>query len=111
MWRLDISVEWRWVSWMKRDEVLKLLTTHREELQALGVRSLAVFGSVVRGEAGPDSDVDILVEFAKPVGFFAFLEVKGHLEGLLGCSVDLVTRKALHPRLRDEILSEAVYAR
>ena len=96
---------------MKRDEVLRLLATHRKELLALGVQSLAVFGSVVHGEAGPDSDVDILVEFAKPVGFFAFLEVKEHLEGLLGCSVDLVTRKALHPRLRDEILNEAVYAR
>jgi predicted nucleotidyltransferase len=96
---------------MKQDEVLKLLTAHRKEMQALGVQSLAVFGSVVHAEAGPDSDIDILVEFAKPVGFFAFLEVKEQLEKLLGCSVDLVTRNALHPRLRDEILNEAVYAR
>ena len=96
---------------MKQDEVLKLLATHREELQTLGVQSLAVFGSVIHGEAGPDSDVDILVEFAKPVGFFVFFEVKERLEKFLGCSVDLVTRKALHPRLRDEILNEAVYAR
>ena len=96
---------------MKQDEVLKLLAIHTKELQALGVQSLAVFGSVVHEEAGPDSDVDILVEFTKPVGFFAFLEVKEHLEGLLGCPVDLVTRKALHPQLRDKILNEAVYAR
>lgn len=96
---------------MKQDEVLRLLATHRKELESLGVQSLAVFGSVVRGEAGPDSDVDILVEFAKPVGFFVFLEVKERLEKLLGCRVDLVTRKALHPRLRDEILNEAVHAR
>jgi predicted nucleotidyltransferase len=96
---------------MKQDGVLKLLATQTKELQALGVQSLAVFGSVVHEEAGPDSDVDILVEFAKPVGFFAFLEVKERLEKLLGCPVDLVTRKALHPRLRDKILSEAVYAR
>ena len=96
---------------MKQDEVLKLLATRRKELQALGVQSLAVFGSVVHGEAGPDSDIDILVEFAKPVGFFAFFEVKEQLEKLLGCPVDLVTRNALHPRLRDEILNEAVYAR
>jgi predicted nucleotidyltransferase len=96
---------------MKQDEVLRLLATHRKDLNALGVRSLSLFGSVIHGEAGPDSDVDILVEFAKPVGFFAFLEVKERLEELLGCRVDLVTRKALHPRLRDEILNEAVRAR
>lgn len=46
---------------MKQDEVLKLLALHRKELEALNVQSLAVFGSVIHGEAGPDSDVDILV--------------------------------------------------
>ena len=95
---------------MKQDEVLKLLVLHKKELEALGVRSLAVFGSVIHGEAGPDSDVDLLVEFVKPVGYFAFFEVKERLEEILGCRVDLVTREALHPRLRDGILKEAVHA-
>ena len=95
---------------MKQNEVLKLLVLHKQELEALGVQSLAVFGSVIYGTAGPDSDVDILVEFAKPVGFFAFFEVKERLEEILGCRVDLVTREALHPRLRDGILKEAVHA-
>jgi predicted nucleotidyltransferase len=95
---------------MKQDEVLKLLVLHKKELEALGVQSLAVFGSVIRGEAGPDSDVDILVEFVKPVGYFAFFEVKERLEEILGSRVDLVTREALHPRLRDGILKEAVHA-
>ncbi len=95
---------------MRQDEVLKALALNRKELQALGVQSLAVFGSVIYGEAGPDSDVDILVEFAKPVGFFAFFEVRERLEEILGCRVDLVTREALHPRLRDGILKEAVHA-
>ena len=95
---------------MKQDEVLKLLVLHKKELEALGVRSLAVFGSVIHGEAGPDSDVDILVEFVKPVGYFAFFGVKERLEEILGCRVDLVTREALHPRLRDGILKEAVHA-
>jgi uncharacterized protein len=48
---------------MKRDEVLAILATHREPLQKLGVRSLSLFGSVARDEAGADSDVDLLVEF------------------------------------------------
>ena len=95
---------------MEREEITRILAAHRKELEALGVRSLALFGSVVRGEAKPDSDVDILVEFSKPVGLFAFLEVKERLERLLGRRVDLVTRNALHPRLRDSILKEAVHA-
>ena len=95
---------------MKQDEVLKLLVLHKQELEALGVLSLAVFGSVICGNAGPNSDVDILVEFAEPVGFFAFFEVRERLEEILGCRVDLVTREALHPRLRDGILKEAVHA-
>ena len=95
---------------MKQDEVLRLLVLHKKELKTLDVQSLAVFGSVIHGEAGPDSDVDILVEFAKPVGFFAFFEVRERLEEILGCRVDLVTREALHPRLRDGILKEAVHA-
>ena len=95
---------------MKQNEVLKLLVLHKQELEALGVQSLAVFGSVIYGNAGPDSDVDILVEFMKPVGYFAFFEVRERLEEILGCRVDLVTREALHPRLRDGILKEAVHA-
>ena len=91
--------------------MLNLLATHTKELQALGVQSLAVFGLVVHEEAGPDSNVDVLVEFTKPVGFFEFVEVKGHLRRPLGCPVDLVTRKALHPQLQDKIANEAVCAR
>ncbi|MCK5827797.1 nucleotidyltransferase family protein [Candidatus Bipolaricaulota bacterium] len=95
---------------MKQDKVLKLLVLHKQELGSLGILSLALFGSVIHGESGSDSDVDILVEFSKPVGFFAFFEVKERLEEILDCRVDLVTREALHPRLRDGILKEAVHA-
>jgi predicted nucleotidyltransferase len=96
---------------MERDRVFDLLSRHQDELDALGVRSLALFGSIVRGDHDPDSDVDILVEFACPIGFFAFLDLKDRLEQILGRPVDLVSRKALHPRLRDAILNEAVHAR
>jgi predicted nucleotidyltransferase len=95
---------------MIREEVLASLAQHRAELRAMGVASLAVFGSVARGQAGPDSDVDLLVEFARPVGMFHFLEVKEYLEAILGRPVDLATHDALKRQFRDAILSEAVYA-
>ena len=78
------------------------------ELRGLGVKSLSVFGSVVRGETKKSSDIDLLVEFERPVGMFQFLELKYFLEGLLKTKVDLATQNALHPMLRDKILKEAV---
>ena len=95
---------------MEREEITRILALHRKELEGLGVRSLALFGSVVRGEARPDSDVDILVKFSKPVGLFEFIRLKHRLEEILGRSVDLVTRAALKPQLRDRILEECVNA-
>jgi predicted nucleotidyltransferase len=50
---------------MRRDEALAILTAHQEELKEYGVKSLAIFGSVARDEARPDSDVDLLVEFSQ----------------------------------------------
>jgi uncharacterized protein len=95
---------------MTREQVLTRLREHRAELERMDVASLAVFGSVARDEAGPDSDVDVLVEFARPVGIFRFLELKEYLEAILGQPVDLATRGALKRQFRDAILSEAVYA-
>ena len=95
---------------MRRDEILRLLREHQAELSRFGVRSLAVFGSVARDEARPESDVDILVEFGEPVGLFEVVRLQTHLQELLGRQVDLVTRDALRPTMRDQILNEAVYA-
>jgi len=95
---------------MKRDEILKTLRAHRDELRKrFGVKSLAVFGSVARGEAGPDSDVDILVEFEGRATFDRYMGLKFFLEDLLGRRVDLVTRKALKPRMRPFVEREAIY--
>ena len=80
------------------------------EIRALGVERLALFGSVVRGEARPDSDVDVLVEFDHPVGLFAFGRLQDRLGEILGCRVDLATPGSLHPSLRESILAEAVRA-
>ncbi len=95
---------------MTREDIVRRIAERRADLGRLGVRSLALFGSVARDEAGRESDVDLLVEFSEPVGLFRFLDVKAYLEGLLGCQVDLVTSDALKPGLRERVLQEAVNA-
>ena len=91
---------------MTRENHLEILRRHQQELQDAGVKSLKLFGSVVRGEAGPESDIDILVEFSRPVGLLAFARLKNRLSDLLGRPVDLVTLDVLKPPLRDGILRE-----
>jgi len=94
---------------MTRDETLRLLREHREDLTRLGVESLALFGSTARDEAGAESDVDLLVEFVTPPGFDGYMNLKFYLEDLLGCGVDLVMKGALKPWARPAVESEAIY--
>ena len=94
---------------MKRDEVLRLLEAHQEELARFGVRSLALFGSVARDEAAPGSDVDFLVEFEGAATFDRYVELIAYLENLLGCSVDLITRRSLRPYLRSSVEQDLRY--
>ena len=94
---------------MKRDSVLAIVAAHREQLQTMGVKSLNLFGSVARDEAGPDSDVDFLVEFDRPVGLFEFIEVRLFLEDLLGRSVDMGTLDALREHLREPVLKDVIH--
>ena len=94
---------------MDRDEILKVLAEHRDELrERFGVESLALFGSVVRNEATPASDIDILVRFDGPATSRRYFGAQFYLEDLLGKPVDLVTDKALRPELRPFIEQEAV---
>ena len=72
------------------------------------IRSLALFGSVARGEARPDSDVDLLVEFERPVCLSAFLELEKALARVVGRRVDLVSRLALKPHMGKRITQEAL---
>lgn len=89
-------------------EIMKELSTRKDELRReYAVKSLSVFGSYVRGEQKKSSDIDILVDFAKPVGLLKFLKLENDLSKLLGIKVDLVTRKALKPRIGKRILKEA----
>jgi len=70
---------------------------------------MGVFGSFARGDQRKNSDIDILVEFSKPIGFFEFLEVEEYLSKILGKKVDLVTNNALKPAIRQDILNDVVY--
>jgi hypothetical protein len=74
-----------------------------------GVDRIGLFGSFVRGEQHPGSDIDLLVEFARPVGLFKFMELENQLSELLGGKVDLVTRNALKPQIGKRILDEVKY--
>ena len=75
-----------------------------------GVRRIGLFGSFARGDAGPGSDVDVLVEFADPfVTFDRYMDLKFYLEDLFGRRVDLVIRRTLKPRIRETVEEEAVY--
>ena|SRR5712691_4706345 len=95
---------------MRKADALRIIAEHEQELRAAGVRSLFLFGSVARDAARPDSDVDLLVEFDRPVGFFRLFDVQEQLAAMLGRRVDLVTRGGLRPELKDVILAEAVRA-
>lgn len=83
---------------MRRDEAVRLLASHRAELEAMGVTSLALFGSVARDEAGPDSDVDVIIDVRRPMGLFNFAAIHLRLEEILGCKVDVLTEASLLPR-------------
>ena len=93
---------------MRRDEVLHILAEHGPELNRAGVRTLACFGSVARDEARPDSDIDLLVEFAGRPSFTRYMDLKFLLEDLLGRQVDLVTSKAIRPQIRVGIEREMI---
>ena len=90
-------------------QALAVLRAHAEDLRATyAVRSLALFGSVARGETERCSDVDLLVEFAKPIGLLHLSRTARHIEAILGVPVDLVVKRAVLPELREAILKDAV---
>ena len=93
-------------------DVLGTLQAHEGELRRLGVRHAAVFGSVARGEARPESDIDVLVDLdsEQPIGIFEYARLKLFIGELLGGKGDVVNRKTLKPLLRDSILRDAVNA-
>ena len=73
------------------------------------VEHIGVFGSMARGDNKEESDIDLLVKFSQPVGFFTFIKLEDYLAAILGKKVDLVTEKALKSAIKDDILQEVVY--
>ena len=93
---------------MNRKQVMDIPREHRRELDSFGVRRLSLFGSIARDEAAGSSDVDLLIEFDRPVSLFDFFRLQHRLEEIMGVEkVDLVQTGGLHPELRDGILAEA----
>ncbi len=94
---------------MNRKEVIERLASAAEELHGrFGVKEMDLFGSLARDEGRDDSDVDLLVEFQGKADFDHFMDLRFYLEELLGKRVDLVTRKALKPRVRAVLKAEAI---
>ena len=93
---------------LTREEAVERLVASEQEIRALGVERLALFGSVLRGEARPDSDVDLLVQFSPGAKTYArFVALSELLEQRLGRHVELVTHEALSPFLGPRIVAEA----
>jgi predicted nucleotidyltransferase len=94
---------------LDRETVLRILRDLKPELaREFGVCSILLFGSFARGDAGPKSDVDLLVEFDRPVGLLALATLHRWLEERLGRPVDVGTVGSLRPRVRAAALAEAV---
>ncbi len=90
-------------------EIRRLLAEAHEDLfRRYPIRRLGIFGSVVRGDARPDSDIDMLVEFSEPVGF-EIVDLAMELETLLGHKVDLVSRQGIRDRLLPYVEQDLVY--
>ncbi len=91
------------------EEIKKILNENKPIIKKkFKVKEIGIFGSYARGENKHKSDIDVLVEFDEPVGFFAFLDLEEYLENILGIKVDLVSKKALKPRIGKYILEELI---
>ncbi len=94
---------------MKQEVVLQALKQKNTELiTKFGVKSLQLFGSVARDDATSTSDVDLLVEFNRPVGYFGLFALQDYLEKLLGCPVDLGTPDSLKPYIKERVMGELI---
>ena len=93
-------------------ELKRLVEAHRADILRVcarnGASNVAIFGSVARGDARPGSDLDVLVDLDPSKSLLDHIHLQHELEDLLGVRVDVVTRRGLHPLIRDAVLREAV---
>jgi predicted nucleotidyltransferase len=97
---------------MNRETVITALRAHESELRAAGVVRLSLFGSTARGEARPDSDIDLLAAFddARPLSLLDVIRIENQISDLLGHEVDLIEEGTLKPRVRQSVDREAMRA-
>ncbi|AWN49657.1 DNA polymerase III subunit beta [Methylobacterium terrae] len=95
---------------MTRGDAISHLEAHADSVRAMGATALYLFGSTVRNEARPDSDLDLFIDYDPESCFngFDLVGIKLFLEDQLGRAVDVTTRDSLHPRLRERIERSAV---
>ena len=93
----------------RQDILASLKNLKKEVAKEYSVKMIGVFGSVARNEQTGQSDIDLLVEFSKPVGFVTFMRLENFLSERLGKPVDLVTPDSLKPVIRLDVLSEVIY--
>ena len=92
------------------EEIKELLRKNKPKFrEQYGLKDIGIFGSYVRGEQVAESDLDILVELEKPIGFVKFMRLENALSQLLGVRVEIVTKKALKPHIGKRILEEVRY--
>src|SRR5438067_690413 len=97
---------------MNSQDVIAILVEHRDALRERGVAHAALFGSVARGEAQPDSDLDIMIELdpdAK-IGVFKYAGIRRYISELFANPVDVVDRNSLRPHVRPSAENDAIYA-
>jgi hypothetical protein len=96
---------------MSRDAILATLRALLPELRAAyGVTAIGLFGSAARGEAEPESDIDVLVDLAGPLSYFDLATLEERVAAALGASVDVVPRHHLQPRIRTEVERDLLLA-
>jgi len=93
---------------MDRDRIEEIKDTLIKVLKKYGVKRAALFGSIARGEATKDSDIDLLIEFEERKSLLDLVGLKLELQELLGREVDIITYKSIHPLLKERILNEQV---
>ena len=87
-----------------------IIQQHKKELEEkFGLKKIGIFGSYVRGDQVQDSDIDILVEIERPMGFITFIKLENYLSQILDSKVEIVTKKALKPYIGRRILQEVQY--